>query len=75
MEGQILLSRRTTARMLSVSLRTLDNLIAQKRLLVRRVGRRVLIPRKALDEFARHDHSTHGEPESPGDEISGSDNS
>jgi excisionase family DNA binding protein len=75
LSDQILLGKREAARMLSLSVRTVDNLIAQKRLLVRRVGRRVLISRRALEEFARHDHPTHGGPEPPGDEISGSDNS
>jgi excisionase family DNA binding protein len=67
MQDQILLSKRESARLLSVSVRTVDNLIAQKRLLVRRVGRRVLIPRRALEEFARRDHPTRGhfEPTSP----------
>jgi excisionase family DNA binding protein len=75
LNDQILLSKREAARLLSLSVRTVDNLIAQNRLLVRRVGRRVLIPRRGLEEFARHDHPTQGEPESPSHEISGSDNS
>ena len=75
MSDQILLSKRDSARLLSVSLRTVDNLIAHKRLVVRRVGRRVLIPRRALEEFARHDHPTHGEAESPKQEVSGIENS
>ena len=55
---KILVSKREAARLLSLSLRTLDNLIGQRELLVRRVGRRVLIPRKALENFARRDHPT-----------------
>lgn len=54
----ILISKRDAAKALSISLRTLDNLIASKELAVRRVGRRCLIPRKALEEFARRDHRT-----------------
>ena len=54
----ILVDKRTAARLLSLSLRTVDNLIAQRELPVRRVGRRVLIPRKALENFARRDHPT-----------------
>lgn len=54
----ILVSKRNAARQLSVSLRTIDNLIAFKEIRVRRIGRRVLIPRKALEEFARGDHRT-----------------
>jgi excisionase family DNA binding protein len=41
------------ATMLSVSLRTIDNLIAMKELPVRRIRRRVLIPRTVLLNFAR----------------------
>lgn len=42
--------------MLGVSQRTLDRLIAEKELLVRRIGRRVLIPAAALSSFAKRDH-------------------
>jgi len=43
------------AAMLSVSLRTIDNLIALKELPVRRIRRRVLIPRTVLLNFAKPD--------------------
>ena len=56
MSDQILLSRRQAAVALAVSLRTLDSLISSKQISVRRIGRRCLIPRRALDQFARHDH-------------------
>jgi excisionase family DNA binding protein len=42
------LSKVEAARMLGVSLRTVDRLIALKQLPVRRLGRRVLIPRQSL---------------------------
>ena len=58
MTDAILVSKRRAAEALSVSLRTVDNLIASKELAVRRVGRRCLIPRRALEDFARRDHST-----------------
>lgn len=58
MDDQILMSKRDAARMLSISVRTVDNLILRKELSARRVGRRVLISRKALEEFARRDHPT-----------------
>jgi len=48
MSEAILISKRDAAKALSISLRTLDNLIASKELTVRRVGRRCLIPRTAL---------------------------
>ncbi len=43
--------------MLSVSVRTVENLIAAKELPVRRIGRRVLVPHRDLIEFIRHDHT------------------
>ena len=58
MTEPVLISKRDAAKALSISLRTLDNLIAGKEIAVRRVGRRCLIPRTALEAFARRDHST-----------------
>jgi excisionase family DNA binding protein len=58
MTDPILISKRDAAKALSISLRTLDYLIASKELAVRRVGRRCLIPRRLLEEFARRDHPT-----------------
>ena len=52
------LSKLEAARMLGVSLRTVDRLIALKQLPVRRLGRRVLIPRNSLQSFLRADHPT-----------------
>jgi excisionase family DNA binding protein len=46
------------ARLLGVSLRTVDRLIALKHLPVRRLGRRVLIPRSSLQNLMRADHPT-----------------
>ena len=54
------LSKLEAARMLGVSLRTVDRLIAMKQLPVRRLGRRVLIPRNSLQSFLRADHPTQG---------------
>lgn len=59
MSEAILVSKKEAARVLSVSLRTIDNLIAAKELTVRRLGRRCLIPRRSLEDFARRDHATH----------------
>jgi excisionase family DNA binding protein len=50
---RILLSKAQAAEVLSVSLRTIDNLIASKQLPVARIGKRVLLSRKALERFAR----------------------
>jgi excisionase family DNA binding protein len=52
---KLLFSQREGAHSLSVSLRTVQNLIATKQLPVRRIGRRVLIHRKDLEAFARRD--------------------
>jgi len=49
----LLHSKIEAATMLNISLRTVDNLIAMKELPVRRIGRRVLIPRTALLSFIR----------------------
>jgi excisionase family DNA binding protein len=53
MTTQILFSKKDAAEALGVSLRMIDHLIARKRLTATRIGRRVLIPRKALEELAR----------------------
>lgn len=43
------------AAMLNISVRTIDNMIAMKELPVRRIRRRVLIPRTVLLNFAKPD--------------------
>ena len=55
MTEPLLLTRRDAAHLLSVSLRTIDNLIAAKRLTVRRIGRRSLIPRHSVELLAKRD--------------------
>jgi excisionase family DNA binding protein len=55
---KLMYSKVEAAEMLSVSVRTLENLIASKQLIVRRVGKRVLIPYQSLVQFCRGDHST-----------------
>jgi excisionase family DNA binding protein len=54
----ILISKKVAATLLSISIRTLEKLIAAKQLRVRRVGRRVLINREVLEQFANRKHST-----------------
>ena len=51
-------SKLEAARMLGVSLRTVDRLIAMKQLPVRRLGRRVLVPRSGLQTLLRTDRRT-----------------
>ena len=58
MTDPILISKREAAKTLSISIRSLDYLLASKEICARRIGRRVLIPRRALEEFARRDHPT-----------------
>ena len=58
MNSPVFLSKKSISQLLGVSLRTIENLIAAGELPVRRVGRRVLIPRQALEEFTRRDHTT-----------------
>jgi excisionase family DNA binding protein len=55
-QAPLLVSKRDAAALLSLCVRTIDNLIAMKELPARRVGRRVLIPYAALVQFARRDH-------------------
>ena len=52
------ISKVEAARLLGVSLRTVDRLIAVKQLPVRRLGRRVLIPRNSLQSLLRADRPT-----------------
>jgi excisionase family DNA binding protein len=46
------------ARRLGVSARTVASLVARRELTSRRIGRRRLIPVRALEEFLRRDHQT-----------------
>ena len=49
----LLLSKSATAQALSVSLRTIGNLIADKQLPHKKIGKRTLIPTDAVKRFAR----------------------
>jgi excisionase family DNA binding protein len=55
---KILVSKREAAFVLSLSVRTIENLISRKELVTRRVGRRTLIPVSSLEAFARRDHAS-----------------
>ena len=55
---KILISKDAAAAMLSVSLRTIDNLVRAKELRPRRIGRRLLFTRTELERFSRGDHGT-----------------
>lgn len=49
---------REAARRLGVSPRTIATLVARKELPSRKIGRRRVIPVRALEEFLRRDHLT-----------------
>lgn len=55
-EERILVGRREAARMLSISQRSLDYLVANKQLDVRRIGSRVLLSLNELRRYAQSDH-------------------
>lgn len=53
---RLLYSRRDAAYQLSISVRSLDYLIATREIAVRRNGKRILIPHGELVRYARADH-------------------
>jgi excisionase family DNA binding protein len=55
-DEKLLVSREEASQMLSISQRALDYLVATKRLPMRRIGGRVLIPVSDLRQYARFDH-------------------
>lgn len=57
-QPKLMYGKAEAAKMLSICVRTLDNLIANKELTARRVGKRVLIPHQALIQFSKQDHQT-----------------
>jgi excisionase family DNA binding protein len=56
---KLLVSKRSAAESLGVSIRTIENFIARKDLPARKLGRRTLIPFAALRQFATRDHRSH----------------
>ena len=52
MSERVLKTRKEAAQWLNVSLRTLDALIAEKKLPVKRFGRRIMIHQNDLDQIA-----------------------
>jgi len=55
---KLAVSTREAAQMLSVSSRTIQNYIAAKLLPARKIGRRTVIPIRALELFLRSDHES-----------------
>ncbi len=55
-DAKLLVSRKEAAGIVSLSLRSIDGLLASKQLPFRKIGNRTLIPLNALQRFARMDH-------------------
>jgi excisionase family DNA binding protein len=55
-QPKLLYTKREAAQLLSLSIRSIDYLITSCEIASRRVGRRVLIHRDAIERFARQDH-------------------
>jgi excisionase family DNA binding protein len=53
---KVLYTKREAAQLLSISLRSVDYLIFNRQLPARRIGRRVLVHRDSIEQFARRDH-------------------
>ena len=64
--GGLLRSKRDTAATLGISVRTLENLVAVREIIPRRIGRRVLFDVREIERFARRDHKT--QPEQKGND-------
>ena len=58
MTEALLVNRFQTAKLLNVSLRTIDTLISTNALPLTRIGGRVLVRRCELENFIRKDHPT-----------------
>jgi excisionase family DNA binding protein len=55
-KDKLLVRREEAAEILSISVRSLDYLLANRQLLFRRIGGRTLIPITELQRYARMDH-------------------
>jgi excisionase family DNA binding protein len=70
-QDKILISRRESAALLSISLRTLDKIVAEKGLPTKKIRSRVLIPRRALEQFAEGRGAAQRNPPPSGDGVRG----
>jgi excisionase family DNA binding protein len=55
-DAKLLVSREEAAEILSLSIRSIDYLLASKELPFRKIGTRTMIPLSALQAFARMHH-------------------
>ncbi|MBZ5643433.1 MAG: helix-turn-helix domain-containing protein [Acidobacteriia bacterium] len=62
---KLAVSRFEAAKMLSISLRTLDSLLARGELRGKRVGRRILFPLEELYRFLKRDHPSPEKSRAP----------
>jgi excisionase family DNA binding protein len=58
-DAKILVGREEAAQLLSISVRGIDYLLANRRLPFRKLGGRILIPLAELRKFAHSDHLEH----------------
>lgn len=56
LDAKLLVSREEAAEILSISVRSIDYLLASKELPFRKIGTRTMIPSSALQSFARSNH-------------------
>ena len=56
-DDRILVNKREAARLLGISVTSLDYLIRQRELVIRRLGRRTLVSVESLRDYARADHA------------------
>ncbi len=56
MESRLLYDRKEAARQLSISVRSLDYIIASKAVVTRRIGRKVLVTHASLIQYAKGNH-------------------
>src|ERR1700738_885275 len=56
---RMLYDRKEAARQLSISIRSLDYIIRNREIAVRRIGKKILIPHGELVRYARADHYGH----------------
>ncbi|MGB6131724.1 MAG: hypothetical protein WBG54_08090 [Acidobacteriaceae bacterium] len=57
MDARLLVSRKAAAELLTISIRKVDYMIADGRMLTRRIDNRVLIPIEEIRKFAVSDHA------------------
>lgn len=65
LDAKLLLTRQESARLMSISLRTLDQLLPSGEIPSCRIGRRRLIARSELERFVRRDHPIRSKKNGP----------